>query len=247
MTGAGTPPSSATRNRAPLIFGAKTITPSRFHVPPRGVAASHRVCAGPPARAIFLSLPCAKNPRFRPSGDQNGNVAPSVPGIGRASSESSGRTQRRVGPPSSLTKARLRPSGESIKKFRLDFSGSDTLKRPESWAGGVSRKCRTVGTAIATITTTATASAAIHASRPLGDDMAAAVLGSTRLERAIECQPSFTDVAQSLLWIFVQTAPQQRPHGRRRRGRQRRPLWLLAEDRDDRVSDIRRPGMPAVP
>ena len=33
---------------------------------------THSVCAGPPAMPIFFSLPCAKNPRYAPSGDQNG-------------------------------------------------------------------------------------------------------------------------------------------------------------------------------
>src|SRR5262249_11726632 len=100
-----------------------------FHVPPRGVAASDNVSAGPPVAEIFFSFPCAKNPMFLPSGDQNGNNAPSVPMRGRDSSESNGRTQTRSGPPSSLTKARLRPSGESIKY--LVVPGSETLKSPD--------------------------------------------------------------------------------------------------------------------
>jgi len=40
----------------------KTITSSRFHDAPRPSGASHSDWAGPPLAAIFLSLPCAKNP-----------------------------------------------------------------------------------------------------------------------------------------------------------------------------------------
>jgi hypothetical protein len=40
-----------------------------------------------------LSFPWAKNPMLALSGDQNGNPASSVPGIGRASNESIGRTK----------------------------------------------------------------------------------------------------------------------------------------------------------
>lgn len=63
VTSAGTPPAAETRWIAVSVTsGENTITSSRFHVPPRPFAALHSDCDGPPLAAIFLSLPCAKNP-----------------------------------------------------------------------------------------------------------------------------------------------------------------------------------------
>jgi len=39
------------------------MTPRSLQHPSEPLGASHTVCAGPPAIAIFLSLPSAKNPR----------------------------------------------------------------------------------------------------------------------------------------------------------------------------------------
>src|ERR1700722_14458989 len=63
------------------------------HAPPRGFGASVTEETGPPATGIILSFPSAKNPRERPSGDQNGNVAPSVPASFLGAFESRGSTQ----------------------------------------------------------------------------------------------------------------------------------------------------------
>src|SRR5260370_7641135 len=99
------------------------IPPSRFQVAPRGTAALHKVCAGPPVTSIFFSLPPAKNPMKRLSGDQKGRVASSVPESGCALIESSGRIHKRVFPDASVaTKARQTPSGEIAKTPQLDFS-----------------------------------------------------------------------------------------------------------------------------
>jgi len=63
---------AAERGRAPLkMSGAKTITLSRFHVPPRPFGASHSSAGGRPG-VNFLSLPVAKNPMKAASGDQKG-------------------------------------------------------------------------------------------------------------------------------------------------------------------------------
>jgi hypothetical protein len=58
-----------------------------------------------------LSLPAAKKPIDRLSGDQNGNSAPSVTGNSRAA-DPSGRTQSLEIPPEEGTNATERPSGE---------------------------------------------------------------------------------------------------------------------------------------
>src|SRR4029450_8241315 len=71
------------------------MTPSP-HAPLMPGAASHNVTGGPLATAIFLSLPWAKNPTDRLSGDQNGDLAPSVPASACAASVSSDRVQTSV-------------------------------------------------------------------------------------------------------------------------------------------------------
>src|SRR5580700_3204888 len=107
------PPDADTFRSAEVLEGAKTITPSRFHVPPRLSGASHNVIGGPPDTSIFLSFPPAKNPSVWLSGDQKGAEAASVPASGSATSVSSERTQRRVLPSAlTATKAICWPSGE---------------------------------------------------------------------------------------------------------------------------------------
>src|SRR5436190_10319705 len=64
ITAAGTPPAADTF-WSPPEPSEKMITPSRFHVPPKLVGASHSVTGGPPDTSIFLSFPSAKNPRYR--------------------------------------------------------------------------------------------------------------------------------------------------------------------------------------
>src|SRR5688572_2584912 len=97
----------------PIVPGAKTITLSRFQLPPRPAGASHSTVGGPPPISTFLSFPAAKNPTNRLSGDQNGKVPPSVPGISRAPTAPTGRSQSwyLVGLPA--TKTMLRPSGDT--------------------------------------------------------------------------------------------------------------------------------------
>ena len=66
------PPVADTRF-SPNPPSQKTITPSRFQVPPDlAPETSHTVCTGPPETSIFLSLPPAKKPIDRLSGDQKG-------------------------------------------------------------------------------------------------------------------------------------------------------------------------------
>ena len=67
------------RDTVPEESELKTITPSRLHVPPFVPLASHSVRGGVPERSTLFSLPPAKKARNRLSGDQNGNVAPSLP------------------------------------------------------------------------------------------------------------------------------------------------------------------------
>jgi hypothetical protein len=66
---------------------------SRLQLPPPPFGASHSTIGGPPAISTFFSLPPAKNPMNRLSGDQNGKDPPSVPGIGLAARVATGRSQ----------------------------------------------------------------------------------------------------------------------------------------------------------
>ncbi len=70
-----------------------TITTFAFHVPPRPSSALKTTWGGPPEISILSSFPGTKKPIDRLSRDQKGKEAPSVPSIGRAVRESSGRTQ----------------------------------------------------------------------------------------------------------------------------------------------------------
>ena len=95
----------------------------------------------PPLVSTFLSLPAAKNAMKRPSGDQNGNDAPSVPASGCACTLSSGRIQICDGPPFvAATNARCRPSGDSAS-CAAEATGDGLNVTP---AGG-STSNRTVG------------------------------------------------------------------------------------------------------
>src|SRR6266850_7720359 len=76
----GSPPEADKRNIPLNTLGEKRIVPSAFQAPPRPLGASASTSTNPPERSAFLSFPFAKNPMDRPSDDQKGWVAPSVPG-----------------------------------------------------------------------------------------------------------------------------------------------------------------------
>src|SRR5437870_7898061 len=136
------------------------ITPSRFHVPPREKVTLHKVCAGPPVTSIFFTLPAAKNPMKRLSGDQKGRVASSVPESGCALIESSGRIHKRVFPEASVAaKARRSPSGEIAKEPKLAFSGGGTNRRTARDSVGARRKYETASAMAVRIVIPATAQA----------------------------------------------------------------------------------------
>jgi len=68
---------------------------------------------GPPFASIFFRARSAKKPMNRPSGDQNGRCAPSVPASSRGEGSSRCRTQSRLGlSPRRALKTRREPSGE---------------------------------------------------------------------------------------------------------------------------------------
>src|ERR1043165_6085137 len=84
VTGAAAPPEALILKIGLCHVGEKMIVPSLLHDPGRPPAASQSDTGTPPVRSTFFSLSSAKNAMKRLSGDQNGNVAVSVPAIGRA-------------------------------------------------------------------------------------------------------------------------------------------------------------------
>src|SRR5580698_2008002 len=111
--------------------GENRITPPGPQAPPRPRGASLTIWVEPPSRSTVLSLPSAKNPRERLSGDQKGKVALSVPGSSRASTVLVGRTQSAILPSVPVAaNARDAPSGdatggpaESPVRLNVVFSG----------------------------------------------------------------------------------------------------------------------------
>src|SRR4030095_2982983 len=97
-----------------LRLVANRIVSSGPHEPPReSTAPSATTCTAPPPPGIFFKFPSAKKPAQRPSGDQNGSWAFSVPGKGRAATSSMGRSQSSgLDPAAEATNTRFRPSGE---------------------------------------------------------------------------------------------------------------------------------------
>src|SRR5215813_15269679 len=98
------------------FVGANRITPSALQAPPRPVGALASVCGAPPTMSARLSIPPAKKPIDRLSGDQKGNDAPSVSAIGSAVVDPNGRNQSCDCPSTVATKTSLRPSGEIAKE-----------------------------------------------------------------------------------------------------------------------------------
>src|SRR5437016_9277969 len=60
VSGCGVPPRADTRINGALLVGLNTISPEGLQAAPRPCAVSQIFCGGPPAIAIFLSLPWAK-------------------------------------------------------------------------------------------------------------------------------------------------------------------------------------------
>src|ERR1700722_7685622 len=91
---------------------------------------------GPPERANVLSCWSAKKPMDLPSGDQKGNLPPSVPGSGFAVALSKGRRNSSCFPSTIPAKTRLLPSREmagapawSPSVTRVTLGGSTITER----------------------------------------------------------------------------------------------------------------------
>src|SRR4051794_23168267 len=93
------PPLADTRNKPPGPV-MNTITSSAFHVaPPLVCTFAATTCVRALDTRVFFKVLAAKNPIHWPSGDQNGVLAPSVPGIACSSCESKKETPAAPGRP----------------------------------------------------------------------------------------------------------------------------------------------------
>src|SRR5437870_5884976 len=108
-----------------------------------------------------LSLLSAKNPMDRLLGDQNGYVAPSVPGRACAFTESSARKNNCVRRSLEPTKTSLRPSGDTAIEVASVVGGVTTWKCTS--AGSERLRSRTRRTANATRALAARATTALVA------------------------------------------------------------------------------------
>src|SRR5215510_7843843 len=116
-------------------FGANTITPSAFHVPPAPLEAAASVSGAPPPRSSRFNEPWAKKPIARPSGDQNGNAAPAVPDSGCFVVVANERSQSCDSPALEATNTIWRPSGDSANDVGSSVAGVTISTRVSS--GGV--------------------------------------------------------------------------------------------------------------
>src|SRR5262245_59926627 len=112
VTGAGTPPLAGIRMSGVVTLGANKMTPSAFQDPPLPANAGARTWGAPPPISTLFSTPAAKNAIERLSGDQKGQVAPSVPESGCGDVAARERSQRRDPRLSDATNTILFPSGE---------------------------------------------------------------------------------------------------------------------------------------
>src|ERR1700676_320853 len=139
--------------------GPKRMIPRSFQLPPVGKGASQSVTTGPPVAWTVFNLPSAKNPIDRPSADQNGSCAPSVPARGCAEGESKGRDHSKLLPcASTRTSSRIRPSGETFGKPTNCAPGGGVTE--EISKGGRKLTCPRKAASTARSTTTLTATAA---------------------------------------------------------------------------------------
>src|SRR4029077_8879111 len=130
----GPPPAAMRKIGLPGLVETR-IVPSFPQEPPSGEGVIASVRTDPPARSTRFSLASAKKPSDRPSGDQKGDDARSVPGTGCASGASNARTHSRGGPFDWAVKAIFSPSGEMASDGSL-VGGVSISSRNSRAAGG---------------------------------------------------------------------------------------------------------------
>ncbi len=174
----------------------------------------------------------------RPSGDQNGRRAPSVPAKGCAVVVASDRSHRRFGSPEA-TNTICRPSGESAND---SVAAGVTISTRVS-GGGVSRRCRSAGTASPVASSAAPASihgkARCHVDRAAGAaaTVVAALSGAPASILAISMR-ACADVAQTLLRVAISDSAYEGLQPRRRARGKRCHVGFAREHRREGLGDI---------
>src|SRR5687767_14016754 len=116
LVSTGTPPPADTREMRSPWTVANRMSPCRPQLPdtPTVIGTSHTLTGAPPDRSTRLSCPPTMKPSALPSGDQNIELAPSVPETSRAVSSPSDRTRIFDGTPArNATNATVEPSGDT--------------------------------------------------------------------------------------------------------------------------------------
>ena len=173
------------------------MTLSRLQLPPRPAGASDSTTGGPPAIGTFFSLPAAKNPMNRLSGDQNGNVPPSVPGIGLCCQRGDRSQPDLIRGWAPATNTMCRPSGDTANCVAVPvpppggppndvFSGGAIVNCTASAAGVTSPARRSAMTAAA-ISASVDSAATSHATRL--DRAGGATVWRRRRDRSIRTPP----------------------------------------------------------
>lgn len=173
----------------PAPVGANTTTPAESHVPPRADCDGASACGEATPRSSRFNTPLAKKPSERPSGAQNGYLAPSVPASGWAVVVDRDRSHRRGEPSPEATKTIWRPSGDRAKDVGASLAGVTMSTRVSGGpGGGVSRKYRTTGTASTAANKAATANA-VHARPAAREAMGAEATAGVSVVGSCSCAP----------------------------------------------------------
>src|SRR5205809_5958714 len=112
------------------------MMPSGLPAEPNSRLTEVTVCTGlcRLTTSTVVTAPLLKKRRERPSGDQNGRQAPSVPGSFSAVTDSIERSQSSDLPPASANAMRL-PSGDTDRSRAFDLNGGANENRTAAASG----------------------------------------------------------------------------------------------------------------
>ena len=222
-------------------------------------ATSQILTGAPPSSATRRSWPSAKNPKARPSGDQNIEMAPAVPATGVGASSASARIQICGRSPAPVARnARRDPSGENSSVVASMADSVPPKVLPDG--GGIANRTGPVSTAevagevnvgmsthvASAPTTTAEATRPMVLHRTVAADRAGAdsPAGRCRRRRAHpvargrrQVVQRIADVTKAASAVLLEAAHHERPKRGRRICRQGVPVRIATDHRGHRVRD----------
>ena len=141
------PPDGTLRSPAPRapVAPPTMMSPFGAQLAPLAAGISAMSVAGPPSTGIFCSFPSAKKASHFPSGEKNGCVAFSVPGMGRDSNSPIARMSSRLPLPIAARYTTYRPSGETAGSGSASdgpSSGSRAMLKRTGELGGAAARPR---------------------------------------------------------------------------------------------------------